>query len=187
MTFDEYNALGRESGARFEFHNGIAFEISGASPAHSSIQVNCLVALRRRLSPGIVSPSSLRIFIPATGLYTYADLSIYTEPLALAHDFSYTNPKILFEVLSPSTRRYDCIGKSEHYRQIPSLEEYVLVEQDSYSVDRCRRMPDGQWEFTSIQGEDAVLELASVNVTVPLREIYADVPFDLAETDPEQP
>lgn len=100
---------------------------------------------------------------------------------------SATNAKVIFEVLSPSTRRYDRVGKFEHYRQILTIEEYVLVEQDGYSIDRRRKLPNGEWEFSSFQGEDAVLELTSVNLSLPLSEIYTDVPFELAEREPEQP
>ena len=79
------------------------------------------------------------------------------------------------------------MGKFERYRQIPPLEEYVLVEQDCYSIDRYSRQPNGEWELTRFQGEDASLELRSVEVTVPCKQIYADVPFELAERDPDQP
>ena len=55
------------------------------------------------------------------------------------------------------------------------------MEQASFAIDRHRRLPDGRWELTQFLGADAVLELASVTVSVPLRQIYANVPFELAE------
>ena len=121
--------------------------------------------------------SDLRVHVEASGLYTYPDVSIFCGALALDKKNGATNPRVLIEVLSSSTR----VGKFAHYRQIPSLEEYVLVEQDSFGIDRHRRRADGEWELTQFLGEDAVLELASVTVSVPLRQIYANVPFELAE------
>ena len=89
--------------------------------------------------------------------------------------------------MSPSTRQYDRVAKFQHYCQIHSIEEYILIEQDSYSIERLRRSPGSQWEITSFQGEAAVLKIDSVNLTIPLRDIYADVPFELAERDTARP
>lgn len=120
-------------------------------------------------------------------VYTYPDATIICGAIKLDKQQATSNPKVLFEILSPTTRRYDRVGKFEHYRQIPSLEEYVLVEQSSYSIDRHRRLADDQWELTRFQGEAAILELVSVNVTVPLKQSYANVPFELAEREAERP
>ena len=183
FTYEEYVALERQFGTKYEFHQGQVFAMSGGSPAHSIIQVNLAATLAPRLSGTscIAYSSDLRVLVEASGLYTYPDLSIVRGPLGLVGGMSATNPKVIFEVLSPSTRRYDCIGKFAHYRQIASLEEHVLVEQDSYGIDVYRRRADGEWELTQFLGEDAVLELASVNISIPLRQIYANVPFELAE------
>ena len=186
LTFDEYIALERRTGSKFEFRNGDIRAMAGASPAHSLMEANLIAALVPRLAGSgcRVYAASLRILIEASELYTYPDISIVCGPLLLGPGMSATNPKVLIEVLSPSTRRYDRAAKFQHYRQIPSIEEYILIEQQSYSIERRRRLPDGEWESTSFQGEDANLELASLNVTIPLRQIYADVPFELAERGP---
>lgn len=189
LTFDEYIELEQRTGSKFEYCRGEAYKLPGASPAHSIIQTNMAAALVPRLAGSgcLAYSSSLRILIEPSGLYTYPDLSIICGPPSLERGMSATNPKVLFEVLSPSTRRFDCIAKSVHYRQIASIKEYILIEQDSHSIDRLCPSPDGQWELTSYRGEDAILELASVNLTIPLREIYADVPFELAEREPNRP
>jgi len=189
LTVEEYIALERRLDVKYEYFRGEMFAMSGASPAHVFIHSNLLRHLGNRLegTPCRALGSDLRVHIQASGLYTYPDVSIFCGGLALDKHQAATSPKVILEILSPSTRRYDISGKFEHYRQIASLEEYVLVEQDSYSINRYRRQPDGDWALTRFQGEDAILALASVNLTVPLREIYSDVPFDLAERDPEQP
>jgi Uma2 family endonuclease len=189
FTFEEYIALERQVGSKFEYYHGEVYAMAGASPAHAIIETNLAAALVPRLAGTRCRTysASLRILIESSGLYTYPDISIVCGPLKLGRGMSATNAKVIFEVLSPSTRNYDRLGKSEHYRQIPSIEEYILIEQDSYSIDRRRRLPNGEWEFTSFQGQDAILELASLNLTIHLSEIYADVPFELAEREPEEP
>jgi Uma2 family endonuclease len=189
LTFEEYIALEHQVGSKFEYYHGEVYAMAGASPAHSIIEANLIVALAPRLkgSGCRTYTSSLRILIESSGLYTYPDISVVCGPLKLGRGMSATNAKVIFEILSPSTRKYDLLGKSEHYRQIPTLEEYILIEQNSYSIDRRRRLPNGEWEFTNFRGQDAILELPSPNLTIPLTEIYADVPFELAEREPEQP
>jgi len=163
--------------------------MSGASAAHVFIQANLGRHLGNSLdgTPCKALGSDLRVHVEESGLYTYPDVTIICGSLILDKNQAVTNPKILFEILSPSTRRYGLLGKFEHYRQIPSLDEYVLVEQDRYSVDRHCRLPGGQWQLTRYQGEEAILELASVNMSLPLKQIYSGVPFHLAERSPETP
>ncbi|MFN0101479.1 MAG: Uma2 family endonuclease [Bryobacteraceae bacterium] len=189
LTFEEYIALELQTGSKFEYGRGYVFAMEKASPAHSVIQANLTASLVRRLAGTRCRTysSNLRILVQASDFCTYPDLAIVCEPIDFAHGMTATNPKVLFEVLAPSTRRDDRIGKSLFYRQIPSLDEFILVEQESYCVDRLRPLPGGQWELTRFQGEDAILEIPSLNLTIPLKEIYANVPFELAERDPEQP
>lgn len=189
LTFDEYIELENQRGAKFEYYAGEVFALPPSSPAHSRIETNLIEAVAPLLagSDCRVYASSLRIFLEESGLYTYADLSIVCGPLRLERGPSATNPKIVFEILAPPTRRDDSIGKSELYRQVSSIEEFILIEQEGYSIERLRRLPDDQWELTRFQGEDAVLELSSINVSIPFEQIYADVPFELAEREPELP
>jgi Uma2 family endonuclease len=189
LTFEEYVELERHLGSKFEYQQGQVFAMSGASPAHVFIQANLLRHTGNLLEGTGCSAlgSDLRVHIQASDLYTYPDGVVVCGPLAVHGNSSITNPKVIFEVLSPSTRRYDIIGKFASYRQIPSLEEYVLVEQDSYAVEHHRRRSDGLWERTSLRGEEAILELPSLSIAIPLKRIYAGVPFELAERDPEPP
>ena len=189
LSVEDYIALERRLGAKLEYHQGQVYAMSGGSGAHILIQSNLVRHLGNRLEGTncFALVPDLRVRILASDSYTYPDLSIVCGSLDLGKNQAATNPKVLFEVLSPSTRRYDRVGKFELYRQIPSLEEYVLVEQDKYSIDRHSRQPNGEWEATRFEGQDATLELSSVKITVPFKQIYANVPFELAERDPDQP
>ena len=87
------------------------------------------------------------------------------------------NPRLIVEVLSPSTEAYDRGDKFDGYREIESLEEYVLVSQVSPHVQTFLRQKDGMWLFGASAGIDAIAKLVSLGVELPLREVYAQVEF----------
>ena len=82
----------------------------------------------------------------------------------------------IIEVLSPSTEAYDRVEKFAHYRQLPSLQEYLLVAQDQMCVEYYRRQ-EKQWIFTDFQNRDEILSLPSIECELPLQEIYERVTF----------
>ena len=89
-----------------------------------------------------------------------------------------TNPKVIFEVLSPSARDSDRGGKFELYRQLPSFQEYVLIAQDRAAVEVRRKSPDGRWIMTFYEGLDSVAKLESLDIELPLGELYEGVVLD---------
>ena len=189
LTVSDYIELERKLGEKFEYLDGQVYAMSGASTPHVFIQANLVRHLGNLLSGSgcKVLGSDLHVHVEASGLYAHPDATVICGPPVADKIHGITNPKILIEVLSPSSRRYDQVGKFGLYRAIPSLEEYVLVEQDRHSVDCHRRTTDGHWELTRYVGETAALVLRSVNVTLPLALIYEDVPFAAAERETEQP
>ena len=80
-------------------------------------------------------------------------------------------------MLSESTEKYDRGTKFRHYRQIPSLREYVLVAQDQPLAERHLRQADGSWLMTEFAGLESVLEFTSVPARVPMAEVYRGVTF----------
>ena len=83
------------------------------------------------------------------------------------------NPTVIFEVLSPSTEKYDRGEKFRRYRtQIETLQDYVLVSQDQMRVEHHHRDADGTWNQTEISVPDGILMLDSIECTVPLTEVY---------------
>ena len=148
-TAEEYLTLERASPDRHEFFDGEIFAMAGASFAHNLIVSNAIFALTRALGGRcLVLPSDLRIFIPATGLYTYADVSVICGKPEFTDQQSDTvqNPVALVEVLSPSTENYDRGKKFENARTIAHLSDYILVAQDRVLVEHYRRQ-EGGWLF----------------------------------------
>lgn len=186
-TLDEYLARERVAEYKSEFYNGEIFAMTGGTPTHNLVSVNISSRLRAGLRGSGCRPfsSDQRIRIPANGLSTYPDVTVVCGELQLddRDKDAITNPIVVFEVLSKSTERYDRGRKFDLYRELDSLKEYVLVSQSEAQVERFLRQDDGNWLLTILKGADAVLEFASINVSLTLSEIYEDVEFHPEEAD----
>ena len=93
------------------------------------------------------------------------------------HVDTLVNPRVLFEILSDSTEKYDRSTKMSHYMQIDSLQEYVLVSQSQPRVEVYQRRSDGKWNYSDASGLTSSITLESVGITLPLSEIYLRVEF----------
>ena len=93
------------------------------------------------------------------------------------------NPRLIVEVLSPTTEGFDRGQKFERYMQLPALQEYVLVTQDRPRVESLLRQGDGTWSFTHAVGIDATLRLRSMDIDLPSAEVYANVTFPTPADD----
>ena len=91
---------------------------------------------------------------------------------------SYINfPRVIVEVLSPSTESFDRGGKFGFYRSIPSLQEYILINTDQYLVECFRRQKQDIWLLQTYEGEEAVSRIEALDIDAPLNKIYAAVEF----------
>ena len=138
-----------------------------------------------------ISPPSTNSFaVSATRRYFYPDASVVCgEPQydeADANETTIVNPRLIVETLSASTEAYDRGEKFTHYRHLASLREYVLVSQDRPAVETFLRRDDGTWTFSSHEGVAAVARLASLEIDLPLAEVYAGIPFE-GEQRPKAP
>jgi Uma2 family endonuclease len=195
VTPAEYLALEASSDAKHEYLNGQVFAMAGASPKHNLVSGNVIRALGERLRARkcAVMPSDQHVYVEATGLGTYPDVTVLCTAAKYHPDFprSLLNPSILVEVLSPSTEAYDRGAKFDHYSHVASLQEYVLVATDRFAVDHYRREADGTWRLTTARGLEAVVRFPSVDVTVPLAEVYENLelvaPEGIEEPSPRPP
>ena len=181
VVVEEYLIQERAADYKSEYCNGEIFAMAGASRRHCLISTNVLGELRGRLRGKGCTPygSDLRIEVPTTGLFTYPDVSVICEqPGFSAHDDeTVTNPTLLVEVLSDSTEAYDRGGKFANYRTLGSLREYVLVSQKEPLVEVFFRLDDGTWKLTPVSGLHATARLQSLEIELPLAEIFYNVQF----------
>lgn len=184
----EYLQRERAAEHRSEYYAGEIFAMTGGSPQHSLIKLNVGSILRDKLLDRPCTPydSDLRILTPS-GLYTYPDVSVICGSLEFADNIRDTvvNPTLIVEVLSPSTEAYDRGKKFEHYRRILSLREYVLISQDTPRVERFSRNDDGTWTLAIANQLDQAIELTSLDVKLPLAEVFRKVDFADQVAEPE--
>lgn len=174
LTEEQYLAIEREAEFRSEFLDGVMYERSGASMRHAALQVNILSELHETLrAECMVLTSDLRVRSSAR-MYAYPDLSVVCGKPLLAdqHQDVLLNPVVIFEVLSPTTEKYDRGAKFQHYRTIPSLREYILVDQDKVRIEQYFRQDSNTWTLRDYQGPDEELKMDSIGVSVPLERIY---------------
>lgn len=153
-TVEEYLAMESGSLDKHELFDGEIFLMAEACPEHNLIVSDlghALIGVLRGKCQ--VYASDMRLFIPATGLYTYADTTVLCRAPDLTSDNppALRNPDILFEVLSDATESYDRGDKFANYRTIPSLSHYVLVAQKKILVEQFTRQADGTWNLRELR------------------------------------
>jgi len=179
LTPEQYLEIEREAEYKSEYYQGEMFAMAGAQEAHNLLVANLVAGLHQQLRsrPCRVYPSDMRVRVSATGLYTYPDVVVVCgEPRFLdEQQDTLLNPSLVVEVLSPSTEAYDRGRKSEHYRLIESLGEYLLVASDRLHADLYTRQPDGRWLLTSAGRLEDSLDLESAGCRLALVDLYEKV------------
>lgn len=179
LTSQEYLARERQASFRSEFYRGEMFAMAGAGWPHTLIKDNmsreagnCL-----RDGPCQVVTSDLRVKISATGLYTYPDLVVVCDEPQFEDQVQDTllNPLVIVEVLSDSTEKYDRGTKFSHYRQLPSVQEYVMVAQNRLLIERYVRQTDDSWLLTVFSESADTFDFASIGASIPMSAIYRGV------------
>jgi len=183
-TVAEYLRMEEKARDRHEFHDGEILAMSGSTYGHDRVKNNLFVAITYALKGKRCHPlsSDMRMRVSNRLNYFYPDISVVCgKPQFDPDDPKQTtiiSPRVILEVLSISTESYDRRGKFDLYRQIPSLQEYVLVSQNQPLVEIYRRRARGTWLFDPAKGLKATAKLSSLKISVPLREIYAGVDFE---------
>lgn len=178
---EEYLEQERKATEKHEYYQGEVFAMSGTSLEHVIISRNVMIELGNKLKGKSCQPfgSDLRMHIPPNTLYTYPDLSIICGKPELTdeHFDTATNPTVLIEILSPSTRNYDMGIKFKLYRDIPTLKEYILVDSENVYVEKHTRQADNSWLLSEIKNTGDILKIESIQVTLALSDIYEGISF----------
>ena len=179
LSVTEYLAFEHQQQDKHEYLDGNIYLQAGASVAHNLICSNIIAGLRPFLrgSPCRVYPSDIRIKIPQRRHYVYADVTVIcgTPILDELDPETVRNPKIIFDVLSPSTENYDRGRKFQSYRRIAELEEYLLISQDTIRVEHFVRQSTTMWTMTEYTDITATITLPSLQVALPVRTIYEEL------------
>jgi Uma2 family endonuclease len=180
MTYAEYLAFEATSDTKHEYVNGEVFAMAGGTITHGALAAAMTTALSNALRdrPCRVLSSDVRVRSKATGLSTYADVTVVCQKIEVDDDDPHgvLNPSLIIEVLSDSTEAYDRGAKAAHYRRIPSLREYVLVSQGDPMIEVYRRNERHKWELfvEARRGERAELTSCGEPIVLDVDTIYRD-------------
>ena len=162
---------------RHEYLDGETFAVAGAEDRHVTMTMNLAFALRQHLggSPCRTFMSDMRLQVAAANSYFYPDVLVTCSALDLVSPMVKTAPKLIAEILLPSTAAYDRGLKFSHYRSIASLQEYMLIDLDTRSTDCYRKGADGLWVLHPFARGETVA-LASVALELSAAQLFAEVP-----------
>jgi len=179
MTLDEFLAWERRQELRYEFDGFQPIAMSGGTLEHSAIATNLVLALRSRLSGGPCRAYRGDVKIVVADRVRYPDLVVTCSRAPPGADIV-PEPVVVFEVLSASTARIDRVAKNAEYRETPSIQHYVMLEQAAQAATVFSRSGE-DWIGRLVAGPDAVLSLPAIGTELPLAEIYADIELGQGE------
>ncbi|MEA5617972.1 Uma2 family endonuclease [Cronbergia sp. UHCC 0137] len=184
-TPEEYLELEEKALYKSEYRDGEIIPMTGGTGNHNKITLAIaamlLYALRRKKYE--VFMGDMRLWIPEYREYTYPDVIVTdNKPLYTGkNNTTITNPLLIIEVLSKSTKNYDQGDKFNFYRSIPHFKEYVLVEQNQYLVMHYSKTNEVEWIFREYKSEDDIVKLQHLDFEISLVDIYQDVNFEEKE------
>ena len=183
LSVADYLAGERDVDVRHEYVDGQVYAMAGASDRHNRIALNIASRLNDHLAgdecEAFISDMKVKV---APTLYYYPDVVVTCDAPGGDRYFR-TEPRLIVEVLSPTTERIDRTEKLHAYRRVESLQEYVLVAQDTMAVELHRRGADGAWTREVCTEPEEQFTRASVGLTLNLNDVYRNVRFDEASED----
>ncbi|TVR59641.1 MAG: Uma2 family endonuclease [Candidatus Competibacteraceae bacterium] len=176
FTTEDYLAWEERNPGKHEYLAGEIFAMVGATDAHVTITGNLFTLLRAHVRgrPCRAYMADMKLRVDAADAFFYPDLLVTCAPEDHASSRFKRQPTLLVEVLSAATAAFDRGQKFGIYRQLPSLREYVLIEQNRMSVECFRRDEQDRWVLQAYGPGDRV-ELSSLDFSAVIEVLYEDV------------
>ncbi|ACK69035.1 protein of unknown function DUF820 [Gloeothece citriformis PCC 7424] len=184
-TPQEYLELEEKAEFKHEYRDGEIIPMPGGTTNHNKIALNFCRKFPLTIDGQDydIYALDLRVWIPDYRSYTYPDVIIIKgTPVYHSSGTSIvTNPCLIVEVLSKSTRDYDRSDKFRAYRSIPEFQEYILIDQSSFYGEQYIKQNEGEWLLKIYEGGNTVLSLSTIHFNVSFQELYQRVNFDVNE------
>jgi Uma2 family endonuclease len=179
MTIEEYLEWEPQQDLRYEYVNGEVFAMTGGTIPHNDIALNLYRALYPHLrSRGCrVNVSDVKVQVNSRSPYYYPDVIVSCDPQDLNARNFIQNPKLIVEVLSPGTSAKDRGEKFTYYLTIPTLQEYILIDSEKFSVERYCRGEGRMWLYYPYMAGD-IITLSSIEFEFPIELVYEGVVFE---------
>ncbi|MFM8006474.1 MAG: Uma2 family endonuclease, partial [Dolichospermum sp.] len=188
-TPEEYLELEATAEYKSEYIDGQIIPMAGASINHNRITGNFCAVLNFafRDQNYEVFMGDMRLWIPQKLIYTYPDVIIIADEPEFFNNRTdtITNPQVIIEVLSKSTKSYDREDKFAAYRTIPTFQEYLLIDQNRIHVEQFSKLQKKRWNLCEYDAEDENISLVTVPLTISLRDLYNKVNFEVRESEIE--
>jgi len=185
FTEEQYLALEETAEDKSEYLDGEIIPMTGGSTNHNRLAGNVYIALNLALPEQEydVFIGDVRLWVPKVRLYTYPDVMVILGKPEYHNNRTdmITNPQVIVEVLSKSTKNYDLGDKFTFYKTIPSFREYILIDQTKIKVEQYSKTENKRWLYCEYDEEDTALVFNSFQLEVPLSAIYKKVNFEEVE------
>ena len=176
----DYLYAERKAFEKSELINGIVVAMAGASPNHNIITTNLVTEIRTQTKRTPCFPFSSDMRVKAhKGNYYYPDVVVVCGERQFEDEEQdvLLNPKIIIEVLSESTKLKDRNEKFDSYTTMPSVTNYILVNQDMMRIEHFLRTDETEWKVQVLNDKSDKLILKSINCEISLADIYDEIVF----------
>ena len=182
MTPQEFLEWEKTQELRYEYIDGEVFAMTGGTKPHNRIAGNLYTALDAFLAEKgcDIFIADVKVQLSPSGPYHYPDVVVTCDPKDKESIDLIEYPCLIVEVLSPSTEAFDRGKKFTRYRQLNSLQEYVLIQSDEIGVECFRRNDEGLWVLYTYGAEDT-LNLESIGFSLSVEKLYRQVRFGVEE------
>ncbi|TAE61086.1 MAG: Uma2 family endonuclease [Nostocales cyanobacterium] len=179
MTIEEYFVWELNQDIRYEYINGEVFAMTGGTIPHNDIALNLYRPLYSHLHPQgcRVNVSDVKVQVSPQSPYFYPDLIVSCHPEDIKARKFIQYPKLIVEVLSPSTSNRDREEKFRYYLTIPSLQEYILIDSEKIYVERYCRGEGRMWLYYPYTIGD-MITFSSIEFEFPIDILYEGVVFE---------
>ena len=161
---------------RYEFDGTQTIAMSGGTDAHGAIQFGIARAVGVRLLGTPCRPYGSHLKVRTNKGIRYPDAFVVCSPRVPSATVV-TDPVVIFEILSESTLREDLLVKAAEYQAIPSVQRYIVLQQ-THRIATVYHRRDGRWDFAFVSGDDAMLDMPEIGISVPLADIYAGITLE---------
>ncbi|MEO6452660.1 MAG: Uma2 family endonuclease [Ginsengibacter sp.] len=175
-TIQEYLEMEKVALEKHGYYNGEIFAMAGAGPRHNIISANIIIALGNSLKGKNCRPygSDLRTHIPENSLFTYPDIAVICGDIKTSKEDedTGTQPAVIIEILSPSTKNYDRGEKFMLYRAIPVLKEYILIDSESIHAEHFAINQEGLWQLKEYNKPEEKIIIDFLNIQILMKDVY---------------
>ena len=182
LSVEEYIQHEIETGQKYEYHDGMIHALAGGSLEHALLIGNIYSELRNGLKEKRSNCKSItndaKLYIEKENKYVYPDSMVVCGEIKKSNETkdALTNPILIVEVLSKSTSEYDRGDKFYFYRQIPSLREYILIDQSRYVVEVfLKKEKNDLWRISRYDSLDQMINIQSLDIEISMKELYFDI------------